>query len=515
MNAIGYMRLSTKDQSKSLEYQETSIKQYCARNKLDVIGLFKDNGESSYTFDRPDYIALEAYLKKYKGECQYLIVLDHDRFSRNLPEALMKIAELERKYGVKVLSTNEHIDLDTSDPDVFMKRAFDYMMANKELFNIRKRTRQGIRNAKEKGRYLGRAPFGYKNVIDGTKSNLIEIVNSQALIVEKIFQDYISGIPLYIIYKNVKPLGFNHTGKCAIQSILQNCVYAGLIKVPALKDQPEKYVKGLHKPIVSDAAFWLVQNMLNASKRRTRVQPAEDFPLRGVLKCWCGKSMTAGWTKGRKQYYLYYRCTEHTNYNLKGPVLHETFEKVLKALSFQPHQITFLIETSKALLVEPLKLKQERLNQKLQALQNINEKIFKLEERLMNNEIEASTYKTWFQKFKEEKAVLEIALDGKKNLKIDTSEDLIQRLLPELSNLHQIYEKGNITQKHILIRGVFKDNLVWGGDMFRTTFIDPTFQDNLVKIKEKGLLFYEQPFLKSGVTPLGTQSRDRTGTVSH
>lgn len=271
--------------------------------------------ESSYTFDRPDYKALEAYLKKYKGECQYLIVLDHDRFSRNLPEALIKIAELEKKYGVKVLSTSERVDLDTQDPDVFMKRALDYMMANKELFNIRKRTAQGIRNAKENGRYLGRAPSGYKNIIDGTKRNLIEINKSQALIVERIFRDYILGIPPYLIYKNAKALGFTHTGKTAIQDILQNCIYAGLIKVPALRDLPEKYVKCLHEPIVADAEFWLVQSMINSTKRRTRVQPAEDFPLRGVLRCWCGKSMTAGWTKGRKQYYLYYRCTEHTNYN--------------------------------------------------------------------------------------------------------------------------------------------------------------------------------------------------------
>lgn len=191
MNAIGYMRLSSKDQSKSLEYQESTIRDYCRRNGLNVLDVFKDNGESSYTFDRPDYLALEAYLKKYKGKCQFVIVLDHDRFSRNLPEALMKIAELEKKHGVKVLSTNERVDLDTSDPDVFMKRALDYMIANKELFNIRKRTKQGVRNAKEKGRYLGRAPFGYRNIIDGTKRNLIEIYQEEAIVVERIFQEYL------------------------------------------------------------------------------------------------------------------------------------------------------------------------------------------------------------------------------------------------------------------------------------------------------------------------------------
>ncbi len=242
------------------------------------------------------------------------------------------------------------------------------------MFNIRKRATQGIRNAKEKGRYLGRAPYGYKNVIDDTKRNLIEINPSQAVIVEKIFRDYITGLPAYIIYKNVRALGFNHTGKMAIQDILQNCVYAGLIKVPAYRDLPGKYVKGLHEPIISDAEFWLVQNMFNSAKRRTRVQPAEDFPLRGVLKCWCGKSMTAGWTKGRRQYYLYYRCTEHTSYNLKGEMLHEHFAKVLKALSFPPHQVRFLIETAKNMLVEPTKLKQKVKRKKCRSCSRLMKK---------------------------------------------------------------------------------------------------------------------------------------------
>ncbi len=323
------------------------------------------------------------------------------------------------------------------------------------------------------------------------------------------------GVPQYIIYKNVKAIGFTYTGKSAISDILQNCVYAGLIKVPAFQDLPEKYVKSIHEPIISEAEYWLVQSMLNATKRRTRIQPAEDFPLRGVLKCSCGQSMTAGWTKGRRQYYLYYRCTTHTNINIPGDLLHTKFEELLKALSFQPHQIRFLRETTKALLVEPLKLKRKRDDEKIKALKEINEKIFKLEERLMNNEIEASTYKTWFQKFKEEKAVLEYQLNGSTKKAIDNSDDIVERILPNLGNLYEIYEKGNITQKHTLIRGVFKDSLLWGEGSFRTAFIDPTFYDNVLKIKEKGLLFYEQPSLNSDNFPFSTRSRSRTGTVSH
>lgn len=366
-------------------------------------------------------------------------------------------------------------------------------MANKELFNIRKRTKQGVRNAKENGRFLGRAPYGYRNILDGSRNNLIEIHQQEALIVERIFKEYIQGIPQYLIYKNVKAVGFHRTGKSVIQEILSNCTYAGLIKVPALQEVPEKYVKSIHLPIISEAEFWLVQSMINKTKKRTRVQPIEDFPLRGILKCWCGKGMTAGYTKGRNNYYMYYRCTEHTNYNLPGGKLHDAFESVLKGLSFTPHQVTFIKETSKALLIEPLKQKKELHQQKIKKLKEINEKIYKLEERLINNEIENSTYKTWFQKFKEQKAVLEYDLNGNQPSKLRNEDDLVERLIPSLSNLYEIYEKSNITQKHTLLRGVFKDNLIWGREMFRTAYIDPTFNSNLLKSSKKGCFLTSNP----------------------
>lgn len=98
-------------------------------NDLDLIGMFVDDGKKSYTFDRPDYIELEKFIKKHKSAVQYLIVLDHDRFSRNLPEAFTKIEYLEKKHGLKVLATSEPLNLDTSNPMVFMQRTFKYMVA--------------------------------------------------------------------------------------------------------------------------------------------------------------------------------------------------------------------------------------------------------------------------------------------------------------------------------------------------------------------------------------------------
>lgn len=47
MNAIGYIRISVKDQSVySLEGQERSIRTYCTQHNLSLLNVFKDDGLS-------------------------------------------------------------------------------------------------------------------------------------------------------------------------------------------------------------------------------------------------------------------------------------------------------------------------------------------------------------------------------------------------------------------------------------------------------------------------------------
>ncbi len=89
----------------------------------------------------------------------------------------------------------------------------------------------------------------------------------------------------------------------------------------------------------------------------------------------------------------------------------------------------------------------------------------------MNNEIESSTYQTWFKKFKEDKAILESSINGNQKSKALNNENIKERLMPYMSKLYDIYDKGNIVQKQTLIRGVFKDNLTCGEGAFRTAFI--------------------------------------------
>jgi site-specific DNA recombinase len=72
MNAVCYLRLSSKDQSKSLECQETIVCDYCKRNKLKILEVFRDNGESSYTFKINSYLALEDFIKNIRENANIL-----------------------------------------------------------------------------------------------------------------------------------------------------------------------------------------------------------------------------------------------------------------------------------------------------------------------------------------------------------------------------------------------------------------------------------------------------------
>ena len=500
MNAIGYVRLSVRDQSRySLEYQEESIREYCTRNNIALTALFKDNGQSSYTFDRPDYMAVEAFIKKHKGKNQYFVIMDHDRFSRNLSEALAKIDELEIKHGIKVLATHEPVDIDPTDPNVFMQRAFRYLLANEELLRIRKRTRQGMRHAQESGRFVNRAPFGYLNAKDVANKSILLIDEPKAQIVKKIYQDYLSGVPAHLIYKDVASLGFTVKGNSAITKVLSNCLYAGLVKVVGDKNRPERYVKGLHLPIINEYDFWLAQEKLG-NKRPSKAQATDKFPLRGILKCWCGAHMTAGYSKGKKNYYLYYRCIKHTSVNLSGDMLHEKFRELLRHLSFSKDQVAYLSSQVKSMLKVALAKRETQLASKTAQLQKINQNVESLEERLFNREIEADTYKRWFAKYKTEKAQLMSELH---KLEQDNKGkwERLQTVLPTLTTLAEVYEKTSVKYKQLLVKAVFKHAITFSEDTFRTPSISELFSHNYLKAKEKGLLFVEQPSVFSGANP--------------
>lgn len=482
MKAIGYIRLSRKDQSKySLAGQESAIKSYCMKYDLQLLSIFTDNGQCSDTFERTNFKAMEQFLQRNKGTIQYLIVMDHDRFSRDLSKALAKIEELNRRYNVQVLATDEPINLDVSDPQIFIGRTLKYAMANLELLNIRKRLKNGIRNAMESGRYVRKAPFGYQNSQDISRKSILLIKEPEASIIRKIFQDYFAGIPLTLIYDAARKAGFPNSGHGAIKRVLQNCVYAGLIRVHP------NYVRALHEPIIKEEDFWLVQSKIKEGTKHG-TQPREDFPLRGVLSCTCGLNMTAGWSKGKTKRYIYYRCLKHTNINLPGTILHEKFIRLLHYLTFTSGQLDYLKAQSATMLKRALNINSKQLTEQKRIEHEIVVNMEKLEERLIRGEISMEMFQKWELKFSTSMATVKRRILRLVNDR-QGRKQMLSQFLTYLTSVWDVYEKAGWENKFALIKKIFPDGLTFSDDAFRTVRLHEVFLHTRTQLEHKGLLF--------------------------
>jgi site-specific DNA recombinase len=494
MNAIGYIRISKKDQSThSLEYQEKTIREYCERNELVLGSVFVDDGKSSYTFDRPDYKALEEFIKKHKKSVKYLVVFDHDRFSRNLPEALQKIEFLEKKHDLKVLSISEPLDIDTQDPSVFIQRAFKYLIANQELLTIRRRAKVSARHVQESGRFTSKAPYGYINAVHTDGKSVLKVNENERFIVEKVYRDYLNHIPHFIIHAEARSLGFPHSASSAIFRILNNPLYCGLVRVCAYGKIPEKLVPGIHEAIIPESFYFRAQDKLQRNKRVMKTKPNAEFPLKGVLRspC-CGGDVTAGWSTGKLKKYIYYRCLSHSEVNIPGAEIHDKFDQLLKHMSFTQAYVDQIVGKVSAKVSDRLKTNKNRVAEIKQQLVGIGVKIESVEEKLFTDVINDDTYKRAMVKFNGEKAKLNDELESFNNFSDHIQQDLL--VLPYMLNFHQVYEDAPLGQKHALIREVFKDGFTFKNGVFRTPSINENLIRNPLVLKQIGLLEIEQPY---------------------
>ncbi len=502
-NAIGYIRISTQDQSQySLTYQERAVREYCKTNNLNLLELFQDNGESSYTFDRPDWRELEQFIRKNKS-VDYLIIFDHDRFSRNLAEALLKIKELQTKFGINVLATTDRIDTDHADPSTYIMRAFKYMMAESELMRIRERTKAGLIQAAMSGYFANKAPYGYKNSRTEDKKPLLVIDKAKAEIVKKIYKLKLQGLAPEQIRAAVKPLGFHHKNKSAIQDILANPVYAGLVKVPEYKNRPSYLTKGVHKAIISENDYYAVQG----SGRTFNIQKKDEVPLRGVLKCWCGKPVTAGNSKSSTgRYYWYYLCNEHKQ-NLSAVKLHKQFDQILEHLQFTNEDVEYFRDRLGYKIAVMMQTRAEELGATEKDLKDINCKISDSEEKyLSNSDINPETFKRVITDLKYKKSILEKKLN---ELKVNNQHymEQLEVLLPKLKNLKEAYEAMSLESKQRFVNVVFAESLSYSEKIYRTNFLHPFFEHNALVLNEKGLLKIQRPVVKMSQNSTCIQSQ--------
>jgi len=493
MDAIGYARLSDKNESSnSIKSQVKRIEEYCAANKLTLLKTFIDDGRSGWTFDRPGFKELEQFCKKNKA-VQYLVIPHFDRFSRTDPiDAMVKERYFRDTLNVKVLQVSEPVDIDVNNPTYLIVRFMQAFASNEERNRIVDRTITGMRYSLSQGRYCSNAPFGYKNSRDEMGKPLLIVDEERAPVIRFIFNQYLKGEGLEEIGRLAKAKGFTRSGNSAITRILQNPIYAGLVNVPAYKNQPARVVKGLHVPIVSENDYYMAMDKL--SGKNFRHQNNEAVPLRGVVKCHCGKLLTAAPSKSKTgKYYWYYFCNDHRKANFSANKMHGQLLAILDELTMDKESAERIAAASRAAINEQINTSTKQLMKLDLAIQKAGHAISAIEEKyLLQPDISQATY----NKVIKEKRIQLNELQAQRAAFSTDAYVLLEQLniaLSTLTSLRQRYEQLDVLHKQIFFKQGFGSNMTYTDGIYRTPFINPIFNANALVLKEKGLLIIEQP----------------------
>jgi DNA invertase Pin-like site-specific DNA recombinase len=151
-----YARVSTLNNGQDPTLQTRELRQYCDHRGWQIFGEHIDAGVSGTKDSRPELNRLmaDAYQRRFDA----VLVWKLDRFGRSLRHLVNALAEFEA-LGVAFVSLRDNLDLST--PSGRLMFQIIGAMAEFERSLIVERVKAGMRNARAKGKRIGRPPRSY------------------------------------------------------------------------------------------------------------------------------------------------------------------------------------------------------------------------------------------------------------------------------------------------------------------------------------------------------------------
>src|SRR5580698_10022778 len=151
MRVAIYARVSTIGNGQSPEMQLRELREFCERRGWIVADEYVDIGISGATDSRPELNRLiaDAHKRRFDVVC----VWKFDRFARSVSH-LLRALETFNALGIAFVSLSEQMD--TTTPAGKMVITVLGAVAELERSLIVERVRAGLRNARAKGKRLGR-----------------------------------------------------------------------------------------------------------------------------------------------------------------------------------------------------------------------------------------------------------------------------------------------------------------------------------------------------------------------
>ena len=319
--AVIYARVSTAMQADtditedgfSIGAQRDACLHAAERLNAYVVEEYVDRGESARSAARPKLQEMLRRLKT-KRDIDYVIVHKVDRLARSREDDVNIVLAI-RQAGAQLVSATENIDETPSG-----KLLHGIMATIAEFYsqNLATEVQKGMRQKAKLGGTPGRAPIGYRNIIeriDGKTVRTVEIDEERAAHVRWAFEAYATGDYLIReLTEALKTRGLTTipTGKVGgrplsvsgVELMLANPYYIGIVTYEGVQ------YPGRHRPLI-DPELWDRVQALKQARRVSKEKPYEHpHYLKGTLFCGqCGARIGVTKIKNRHgQTFDYFYC---------------------------------------------------------------------------------------------------------------------------------------------------------------------------------------------------------------
>lgn len=449
----------------SIAGQKKLLEEVCRRNDWEIYEVYTDNGLTGKNMNRPALLKMNEDAQN--GKFDIILIYRLNRLARNTKHMLDMI-DFYNKYNVQVFSESERFETSSASGRLMLQILAS--MAEYDRNQILENMFAGLVSRANSGYYNGGQVLGYQQV-PGNK-RMLAIVEKEALIVKRIFDEYASGKGYRAIANALNKDGYrtkknNPFDISAVKYILTNIVYIGKVRYLRYTGWNEKRRRGFnpnpiiadgkHTPIIDQDLWDKVQIRMEKASKNPMLNGKGENLLTGIVRCpECGAAHAASNTtntlkSGEKKRIRYYSCSQFRNKgasvcsanSIRADVAEAYVFNRIQEVIFNDKVLQQVLENvNSSLEAKPTEMKQRLLNKKQQLeetqvkLNNLNIALSTSPDLIHTLKGTIDDYASTIEELKTTIAEIEAHKeDDIKQLTIDQIKPLLQAIFKDMKQL--------------------------------------------------------------------------------
>lgn len=449
-----YLRKSRDEENESkdvtLERHENLLRDYCKRNNLHIIEVYKEVVSGESIANRPEMQRLLDDVDQglYNG----VVCVEIERLSRGNQLDQVEILEVFKNSNTKIYTLQKIYDLSNEDIDEEYFE-FSLFMSRREYKIIRRRMTRGRTQAMKEGYFIGSVtPYGFTKKKEGRGFVLIPD-EKEAEIVKLIYGQYLNGKSIKSIARHLNDTGVpsrkkSMWGDSSIRQILTNPTYIGKVN----SEKHNEFYEGKHEGIVSLDTYNAAQAIREKNAPKVKNDQTLKNPLAGVLRCGvCGRTMRRC-PNGKNSYV--YRCITHNCKN-RRIVCHNLDKTLLESLKNELKDFNYLLDNYEDELKSKRQERDEEIIRITKAIDKQHNALNVACEMLENGVYNMDLFKSRSSIIEDKIKSLTAQLEELQSMEIKEDERAY-KAVPILSKIIDNYDTLDVIEKNNLLKKIIK-----------------------------------------------------------